>query len=57
MDKDFVYIMYPVSIDKLKKMGLPFVEADESKPIDIIEEENFMPLWYSSASFPEDDIL
>ncbi len=55
MNEDFVYIMYPVKIDKLKELGLPFAK-EESPKMEIVDEENFMPLWYGNASFPEDDI-
>ncbi|MGM9552212.1 MAG: hypothetical protein ACI3XA_08165 [Clostridia bacterium] len=57
MNEDFVYIMYPVKIEKLKEMGLPFLTPKEQKPpVEIVDEENFMPLWYGTARFPEDDI-
>lgn len=54
MNEDFVYIMYPVKIDKLKGIGLPFQKEDKP-PLEAVEEENFMPLWYGTARFPEDD--
>lgn len=51
---EFVYIMYPVKIEKLKGLGLPFTEE---KPVllENVDEENFMPLWYGNAKFPEDE--
>lgn len=51
---EFIYIMYPVRVEKLKKLGLPFLTA-EDKVIPIEEEADFMPLWYGNAKFPEDE--
>lgn len=57
MNEDYVYIMYPVKLEKLKNMGLPFLAPKEQKsPVEIVDEEDFMPLWYGTARFPEDDI-
>lgn len=56
MQEDYVYIMYPVKMEKLKQMGLPFVKEEKTQPIEMVDEENFVPLWYGNACFPEDDI-
>ncbi len=50
---EYVYIMYPVKIEKLKGI-LPFGE-EKASPVENIDEENFMPLWYGNAKFPEDE--
>ena len=52
---DFVYIMYPVKVEMLEGPSLPFIET-EKKQIPMIDEEDFVPLWYGNARFPEDDI-
>ena len=54
LNDEFVYIMYPVKIDKLKAIGLPFF-GENSVPLEKPDEENFMPLWYGNAKFPEDE--
>ena len=56
MNEDYVYIMYPVKVEKLKGLGIPFVVEDRKIEAEVIDEENFVPLWYGTASFPEDDI-
>ena len=56
MENDYVYIMYPVKIEKLKEIGLPFIKEEKRPPVEIVDEENFVPLWYGTARFPEDDV-
>ena len=57
MKDDYAYILYPVKIDKLNQMGIPMLANEEkSPPREIIDEESFVPLWYGTASFPEDDL-
>lgn len=53
MNEHFAYIMYPIKIEKLKKLGIGFDE--EKQVIEIEENENFVPLWYGTACFPEDE--
>lgn len=57
MKDDYAYILYPVKTDKLKEIGIPVFDNEKNnKPLEIIDEENFVPLWYGTAKFPEDDI-
>lgn len=52
---EYIYIMYPVKIEDATK--LPFLPLALRQP-DFIppDEENFVPLWYGNARFPEDDV-
>lgn len=54
MNDGFVYIMYPVKLEKLRGIELPFLEK-ENPAVPKTEEEGFMPIWYGNACFPEDD--
>ncbi len=49
----YVYIMYPVELDKIKDIPLPI---KENSIITVNDEEDFVPLWYGNAAFPEDEI-
>lgn len=53
---EYIYIMYPIPIDEAKK--LPFLPIGQPPvpPIATDDNENFMPLWFGNARFPEDDI-
>lgn len=53
---EFVYIMYPVPIEVAQKMSLPFLHGNEKVSIPTDEEQDFVPLWYGNARFPEDEI-
>ena len=50
---EYVYIMYPIPIDEVKK--LPIFKP-VFQPVSLPEEESFVPLWFGTARFPEDDL-
>lgn len=52
---EYIYIMYPIPIDEAK--NLPFLPIGQPPmpPIAADDNENFMPLWFGNARFPEDD--
>lgn len=53
VNDDFVYILYPVSVEKLK--GIVPLFENEVKAIPLSEDEDFMPVWYGTAKFPEEE--
>ncbi len=50
---DYVYIMCPVPVSMLKDLPIPFLQP--AQPIPTQEDDDFVPLWYGNAKFPEDD--
>ncbi|MBR5535226.1 MAG: hypothetical protein IKU60_01125 [Clostridia bacterium] len=52
---EYIYIMYPIPIDEAK--NLPFFNKPPQLPSYLQDDnEDFMPLWFGNAKFPEDDI-
>lgn len=52
---DFVYIIYPVPVDMLRDLPLPFIK-EEPPRVPLTDDDSFMPYWYGNARFPEDDV-
>ncbi len=53
---DYVYIMYPIPVEMLKGLPIPFL-LNDTPAVPMSEDETFVPLWYGNARFPEDDVF
>lgn len=52
---EYVYIMCPVPVEKLKDLSIPFLQSESPFSIPLAPDEDFVPLWYGNARFPEDE--
>ncbi len=50
----YIYIMYPLPIEEAENLPLPF-KREASPPKIEYPSEDFVPLWFGNAKFPEDE--